>query len=97
MSIHRRAARRDGNERAIIDALLDVGATVDQLSGKGLPDLLVGYYDKQTGYGKNFLLEVKGEKGKLTEDEYHWHRNWIGQVDVVRTPEEALKVIGAIE
>lgn len=87
MSLHRRAAKRDANERAIIDALIGAGATVQQLSAKGVPDLLVGYC------GVNFLLEIKMLKGKLTKDESEWHERWEGQVFVVDSVEKALAIL----
>lgn len=91
MSIHRTAAKRDGNEREIIDALKAVGASVQPLSAKGCPDLLVGYR------GENILMEVKLPKGKLTDDEQVWHDGWRGQVAIVRTVDDALRAIGAID
>ena len=60
MSIHRRNPRRDKNEREIISALESHGVSVWQLSAKGLPDLLC------LKEGRLFLVEVKGEKGRLT-------------------------------
>ena len=45
----------------------------------------------------NYLLEVKGEHGKLTKAEERWLKLWFGPWDIVRTPEEALKAIGAIK
>jgi len=51
------AKKRDKNEPAIIDALIEAGAHVTQLGDFGVPDLLVGFR------GKTFLLEVKGELG----------------------------------
>jgi hypothetical protein len=90
MSIHRTKARRDSNESAIIEALRSVGASVQQLSAKGCPDLLVGFR------GENYLLEVKTVKGKLTEDEDLWFFDWHGQAQIVRTVEDALEAIGAI-
>jgi len=90
MSINRRAAKRDKNEREIIDSLVSVGATVEQISKKGVADLLVGYDSK------NYLMEVKGPKGKLTKDEEQWFSKWNGNVQIVRTPEEALLIIGVV-
>ncbi len=89
MSLHRRAARRDTNEREIIEALIVVGASVQQLSVKGCPDLLVGYR------GVNWLMEVKTDKGELTEAEFAFMEDWEGQADVVRSVDEALEMIGA--
>lgn len=49
----RRAKRRDACEKAIVIALKNVGASVSQLDGTGLPDLLVGYA------GRTYLIECK--------------------------------------
>lgn len=88
MAVNRRAAKRDGNERPIIDALRAAGASVEQLSKKGVPDLLVGFQ------GQTFLMEVKEKKGKLTPDEDTWIAAWKGKVHIARSIEEALGVIG---
>lgn len=53
MSLARRNPRRDANEGEIVDYLRSRGALVHQLSGPGLPDLLVGWC------GRWLLLEVK--------------------------------------
>ena len=92
--------KRDKNEPEIIAALEAVGATVEQLpTGRGVPDLLVGVsrYGKFDIQRRNFLLEVKTEKGKLNEKQTKWFKSWNGQAEVVRTPEEALAVIGIIK
>ena len=83
-------ARRDKNERAIVQALRTAGATVTQLSRTGAPDLLVGYN------GQNFLIEVKSKHGKLNEYQELWHNTWQGQAAICHTPEQALAVIGCI-
>lgn len=90
MALKRYAAKRDKNEGDIITTLRAVGATVQQISIKGCPDLLVGYHDQ------NFLLEVKGAKGKLTDDEQTWIDAWNGKVHIVRTEKEALQAIGIL-
>lgn len=79
--------KRDSNESEIVDALLEVGATVDKLNMQDAPDLMVGYQ------GQNFLIEVKTKTGKLRKGQITWHENWDGQVAVVRTVDEALEVI----
>lgn len=90
MSLHRRAARRDSNEVQIVDALRAAGYTVQRLSEKGCPDLLVG------GRGVNVLMEVKtGPAHKLTPDETAWHADWRGQVAVVYDDVDALNVMDA--
>jgi hypothetical protein len=93
----RRAAKIDANHTAIVQALRAVGATVQSLAsvGKGCPDLLCGYR------GNNVLLEVKdGDKPpsarRLTPDEQEWHATWAGQVCIVESIDDALRVIGAV-
>ena len=90
----RTAARVDANQSEIVEALRQIGATVQPLHqvGKGCPDLLVGFR------GVNILLEVKdGNKPpsarKLTEAEYAWHVDWRGQVAIVNSIEEAIHVL----
>jgi len=84
--------KTDANQKDIVFALRQVGATVHDLSGAGAgcPDLLVGKN------GVTYLLEIKNPdtKGKLNTLQEKWHAEWRGQVAVVRTVEEALEVIG---
>jgi Holliday junction resolvase len=84
--------RVDLTQKPIVKALRDAGVTVTSLAniGRGCPDVLAGY-QLQT-----FLLELKTEKhDKLTPDEDRFHREWRGRpVAVVRTPEEALRIVG---
>lgn len=103
------ARMRDTNERPIIEALRAAGATVTQLDGKGVPDLLVGFR------GQTFLLEVKlplgakggtahgggaskpgaGGDGVLTKSQVEWWGAWTGApAIIVRNPAEALAAIG---
>ena len=91
----RRAAKTDANQGEIVQALRDVGCTVQSLApvGDGVPDLLVGYR------GVNLLLEVKdGNKPpsarKLTPDQEKFHATWRGQKAVVTSREEALRAVG---
>jgi hypothetical protein len=93
----RRAARRDENEAAIVEALRKAGAYVQPISGKDVPDLLVGFA------GKTFLFEVKRPAGKkggtshrnLLPGQERFHQQWRGGlVSVVRSPVDALKAIG---
>lgn len=82
--------KRDANESAIIAALQEVGASVVQNpTGKGAPDLIVGYF------GETFLLEVKMPGKKLNAMQIKWHEAWTGQVAIVHTPIDALYAIGA--
>ncbi|KAA3633844.1 MAG: hypothetical protein DWQ08_01345 [Proteobacteria bacterium] len=91
----RTAARVDANQREIIRILRDCGVTVQPLHtvGKGTPDLLCGYR------GRNVLLEVKdGNRygSRLTDAQQAWHRSWRGQVAVIDTADDALRILGVI-
>jgi hypothetical protein len=90
----RKAAKTDRNQIEIVDALRQIGASVQSLAatGKGCPDLLVGYR------GINYLMEIKdGDKvpsaRKLTIDQEHWHSLWRGSVHVVNSTNQALKIL----
>lgn len=73
----RTAAKVDQNQKEIVKALRDVGASVQILSavGKGCPDILVSYQ------GLMFTVEIKdGTKSlsaqALTQAEQEWHAEW---------------------
>ena len=83
-------AKRDINEPEIVAALEAIGCKVFRLDQP--LDLLVGYR------GKNWLIEVKTEKGYLTKSQKKFLPEWRGQLAVVRTPEQAISVVsGEIE
>lgn len=91
----RRAAKIDANQPEIVRALRQAGASVRSTAalGKGFPDICVGWR------GENFLMEVKDggkqpSKRKLTPDEERFAEVWKGQVVVVETVKDALRVIG---
>lgn len=100
------ARKRDDNEAAIVKALRAAGASVKQLDGAGVPDLIVGH----NGY--TYLLEVKvpsrldgkahtrtaqGGEGELTEAQVKWWSEWRGaKAIIVRSIEEALLAIGVM-
>jgi len=94
MSIYRRAAKRDSVEPEIVEALVKAGCTVERLSKKGVPDLLVGFIDPDTNVPTNILMEAKSKGGKLTQDQIDWIAKWQGQVYVVYSIEEALQAVG---
>lgn len=91
------AKRIDSNQPDIVQALRGVGATVTPTHelGKGFPDLAIGFR------GVTYLAEIKDgskppSKRKLTPDEQKWHETWRGQVAIIETVDQALKLIGAI-
>lgn len=83
--------KRDLNEREISKALFLAGCSVVALDEAGVPDLLVGIR------GKNYLLEVKGPRGKLTPAQEKWHHIWGGQATIVHSVDEALEAVGLLQ
>lgn len=79
--------RRDENEPEIVDALRAVGAKVERLDRP--VDLLVKFR------GLVHVIEVDGitRNRKREEKQLRFLHEW--QVPLVKTPEEALRAIGA--
>jgi hypothetical protein len=89
----RQAPNLDGNHTEIVNAFRGLGASVISLAavGHGCPDILVGY---DCGALKiNLLVEIKNfnegtVKGELSDDQAKWHKDWRGQVAIVRSLED---------
>ncbi len=78
------------NQNQIVKELREYGMSVSHthIIGKGFPDIVVGYL------GKNYLFEVKNNrKKKITEKESVWLDNWQGQVNIIQTAEQGIKII----
>lgn len=90
--------RQDANQTPIAQALIQAGYSVQDMSaaGAGFPDLVVGGVDRRDGLRKNWVMEVKIERGKLNPLQKEWHETWRGPVYVVRSVDEALAVVGVI-
>lgn len=93
----RRAAAVDANQPEIVAALRKAGCTVVPLHavGDGCPDLLAGRD------GRNLLIEVKDgakppSKRKLTPDQIEFHAGWRGQIAIVTSAEDALRLFGVL-
>lgn len=89
--------RVDANQPAIVQALREVGASVQHLHavGRGCPDILIGFR------GVSYVAEIKDgskppSKRRLTPDEEEWHQKWRGQVAIIETIEDALRLIRVI-
>ena len=87
-------ARTDYNQKLIVDQLrkLGVSVAITSMMGKGFPDLVLGYQNK------NFLIELKdGAKPKsqkgLTMDEAKFFTAWKGSVCKCENIDEILKYI----
>ena len=88
------ARRRDAVEKEIIGVLRGAGCSVQQLDGKGCPDLLVGWQDEDGNCGRLVLLEAKDpddgarnsrSSGKkvanplgLRDSQWEWFKSWRG-------------------
>lgn len=93
----RRAARTDDNHQTIREAFKAMGCSVaDSFRlGDGFPDLCVGCA------GHNLLVEIKDgakppSKRRLTPEEQNWHDNWLGNVHIVETEDQAIKLVNRI-
>ena len=86
-----KAAKADANQAALVNAFRGLGCSVESLHrvGKGCPDLVVGCA------GMTLLVEVKGEKSALNDEQKAWHSAWRGQVCVVRTIEDVGRLVKA--
>jgi hypothetical protein len=84
-SIH--AQRRDANEPAIVDALIENGYEVMRCNG--LP------FDLIVGRNQWVIIEVKTPTGRLTESQARFFGSGsLAPRFVVRTVEEALEIAG---
>jgi hypothetical protein len=90
--------RKDANQSPIVAGLIQAGYSVFDASavGGGFGDLVVGGVDRRDGLRKNWLMEVKTEKGKLNALQQEWHGAWRGPVVVVRSLDDALAVVGVL-
>lgn len=88
----RRKSQRDSNHSEIVASLRATGCVVQDLSltGMGVPDILVSAPNST----RNVLMEIKTADGRLNKKQQAWHNRWKGEVYVVRTPIEAMKIMG---
>jgi len=89
----RRAAKVDLNQFEIVRVAEQLGCTVQPLYqfGKGCPDLLIGHAGKRGRV--NLLIEIKSEGGTLTPEQVKFHREWRGQVAIVRCVNDLLDLL----
>lgn len=87
------AKRTDGNQAEIVRALRQAGAAVycAHSMGHGFPDLVIAFREQ------TILAEVKMPKGKLTRAERLWHAAWPVPVPILRSVEDALRMLEGVE
>ena len=79
MSLHRRDAKRDANERLIVEVLQKRGFHVDRVSAPGFPDLVVSKRGWLiSGMPQVWFVEVKRPKGRYTAKQIEWLAKWQG-------------------
>lgn len=91
----RRAAKVDGNQAEIVEALRGIpecSVLVLSAVGEGCPDIMVGYR------GFNFLFEIKdptqpAHRHELTDDQKTFHAAWTGQVQKVFGMKEIIEAM----
>ncbi len=88
------AKRIDANQKEIVATFRKLGCSVFVTSeiGKGFPDIVLGFR------GDNYLIEIKDGKKplsqqKLTEQEQEFHREWDGNLCIIRSIEDAISFI----
>lgn len=83
----RRAAKVDGPQAVIVERLRSCGVWVQHLHavGKGCPDLLCW------ARGRFFLLEVKEQGERPTQDQAEYMAACPGEIHIARTEDEALR------
>jgi hypothetical protein len=89
-----RACKIDNNQEQLVKQMRRIpGLKVKHTHiVKGFVDVVIGYQ------GINYLLEIKDpgkppSKRKLTDDEQKFHNEWTGQVAVVETIDDVIKLI----
>lgn len=92
----RRAARTDANHSQIVELFERLGYSVADTSGvgSGFPDVVVGRA------GLNYLVEIKdGDKSpsdrRLTPKQVAFHGAWSGQVCVVESEDDVVRMFGS--
>ena len=94
--------RTDENQPEIVKTLRQLGLSVAVTSntGNGFPDIVTGGPMPCPHCGKKFpqnkLVEIKTEKGKLTDDQKTFHSCWRGNLVTVYSVEQAIEAHGIL-
>lgn len=91
-----RVRKVDNNQPELVKQIRRLpGVTVvlTHIVGNGFVDAVIGFM------GRNYLAEIKDpsqppSKRKLTPDEENFHKQWTGQISVVETIDDVIKILG---
>jgi Holliday junction resolvase len=86
MGLHRRAAKRDAAEPAIVEALRALGWSILKISVKDAPDLVIARRRV------TLLAEVKTGRAKLQEGQASFAQSWSGLVVVLRSVDDVVRI-----
>lgn len=90
MVMPRYSAKRDDNEIELASTYLKLGCSVDRISEKGIPDLLIGFK------GLTSLAEVKTKNGKPTKAQKQFRESFKGHHKEVRTIDDVLQHVNEL-
>lgn len=97
----RYVAKKDANHTDIVGKLEKCGLHVADTSklGFGFPDLVVTGYNRKADRVMALLVEVKGDKGKLTDHEKNFFEKYPedGPLIVAREAEDVLRWFGVTQ
>lgn len=90
-----RARKVDDNQKTLVKQIRQLpGVTVRHTHtiGEGFPDLAIGFR------GTTYLAEVKDptkppSARKLTPDEEKFHAEWTGQIAIIQTIDDVIKIL----
>jgi hypothetical protein len=92
------ASRIDTNQPRMVRRLRELGFHIVHLHmlGRGVPDVLVSAYSNRTERVEALLVEIKTDKGTLTDDERTWHESYPegGPLIVARNEDDVLHWFG---
>lgn len=94
----RKRARKDANHSQIAQAMRDVGYLVADTAslGDGFGDQVWAGIDRKSGQKSVWVIEIKTTKGNLTDAEKIFHQAWQGYVHIVRSVDDAYKLVGVL-
>jgi len=80
--------RTDNNHSDISSAFRKLGYSVFNMSavGKGFPDIIIAKHNR------NYLIEIKTNKGKLTPAQVEFKERWLSPVYIVRSAKDVIKL-----